>query len=180
MTENRDRSLVALLHGPDQAGIVARVAGWIFEHGGNIIHADQHRDHEAGIFFQRVEWSCSGDAAADEAAFARFAEESGHGSPGGGEPIARHAWRSWSPSSTIVFTTWSCARKQVSSGGDLVAVVSNHDALRDAAEGYGLPYHLIPVEKGKKAEAETAAAGTAPESGGRRGRPGPLHAGALG
>jgi formyltetrahydrofolate deformylase len=49
-------TLIALLHGPDQPGLVARVAGWIFERGGNILHADQHRDMEAGIFFQRVEW----------------------------------------------------------------------------------------------------------------------------
>src|SRR5437764_15135262 len=49
-------TLIALLHGPDQPGLVARVAGWIFKRGGNILHADQHRDMEAGIFFQRVEW----------------------------------------------------------------------------------------------------------------------------
>src|SRR5437763_17141368 len=49
-------TLVALLHGPDQPGLVARVASWIFDRGGNILHADQHRDMEAGIFFQRVEW----------------------------------------------------------------------------------------------------------------------------
>jgi formyltetrahydrofolate deformylase len=49
-------TLIALLHGPDQPGLVARVAGWIFERGGNILHADQHRDREAGIFFQRIEW----------------------------------------------------------------------------------------------------------------------------
>ena len=49
-------TLVALLHGPDQPGLVARVAGWIFARGGNILHADQHRDMEEGVFFQRVEW----------------------------------------------------------------------------------------------------------------------------
>ena len=42
-------TLIALLHGPDQPGLVARVAGWIFERGGNILHADQHRDMESGI-----------------------------------------------------------------------------------------------------------------------------------
>src|SRR3954470_8051119 len=49
-------NLIALLHGPDQPGLVARVASWIYDRGGNILHADQHRDREAGIFFQRVEW----------------------------------------------------------------------------------------------------------------------------
>ncbi|MFR6031845.1 MAG: hypothetical protein ACLUKN_00915 [Bacilli bacterium] len=36
--------------------IVARVSGWIYARGGNILHADQHRDRQEGIFFQRVEW----------------------------------------------------------------------------------------------------------------------------
>ena len=56
MSHPTSPTLVALLHGPDQPGLVARVAGWVFERGGNILHADQHRDMEAGIFFQRVEW----------------------------------------------------------------------------------------------------------------------------
>ena len=49
-------SLVALLHGPDRPGLVARVAGWIFERGGNILHADQHQDAERDLFLMRVEW----------------------------------------------------------------------------------------------------------------------------
>ena len=55
-------SIVALLHGPDRPGLVAQVAGWIFEQGGNILHADQHRDAEENVFFQRVEWSQPGAA----------------------------------------------------------------------------------------------------------------------
>ena len=49
-------SIIALLHGPDQPGLVSRVSSWIFLRGSNIIHADQHQDHEANIFFQRVEF----------------------------------------------------------------------------------------------------------------------------
>ena len=72
-------TLIALLHGPDQPGLVARVSGWIFEHGGNILHADQHHDREAGVFFQRVEWDPrAGGAGADPAAFRRvFRRETG-------------------------------------------------------------------------------------------------------
>src|SRR5476651_556364 len=53
-------TLVALLHGPDQPGLVAKTAGWIFARQGNILHADQHRDMEAGEFFQRIEWVPAG------------------------------------------------------------------------------------------------------------------------
>ena len=49
-------TVIALLHGPDQPGLVSKVSSWIFERGSNIDHADQHKDTEANIFFQRVEW----------------------------------------------------------------------------------------------------------------------------
>ena len=42
-------SIVALLHGPDRPGIVAKVAGWIHDRGGNVLHADQHLDREEDI-----------------------------------------------------------------------------------------------------------------------------------
>lgn len=71
-------TLIALLHGPDQPGLVACVAGWIFERGGNILHADQHRDMEAGVFFQRVEW---------EPCFA----EASQGKPSGGRTVGEAA-----------------------------------------------------------------------------------------
>jgi hypothetical protein len=49
-------SVIALLHGPNQPGIVARISNWIFSHGGDILDADQHCDFEENVFFQRVEW----------------------------------------------------------------------------------------------------------------------------
>ena len=39
---------------------MAAVAGLLCHHGANIIHADQHQDHEAGLFFMRVEWGLDG------------------------------------------------------------------------------------------------------------------------
>src|SRR5665213_650142 len=50
-------SAVLLIDCPDRKGLVARVAGLLYEHGANILHADQHQDHELGLFFMRVEWS---------------------------------------------------------------------------------------------------------------------------
>src|SRR3954469_7455784 len=73
-------TLIALLHGPDQPGLVARVSGWIFARGGNILHADQHRDMEAGVFFQRVEWVCApgeGGAEREASEFRAFGESLG-------------------------------------------------------------------------------------------------------
>ena len=52
-------SVIALLYGPDQPGLVAKTAGWIHQRGGNVLHADQHLDRDENIFFQRVEWQPS-------------------------------------------------------------------------------------------------------------------------
>jgi len=48
---------VALIDCPDRKGLVAAVAGILYRYGANIVHADQHQDPEAGLFFMRVEWA---------------------------------------------------------------------------------------------------------------------------
>src|ERR1035438_9402783 len=63
-------SAVLLIDCPDQKGLVARVSSLLYRHGANILHADQHQDHELGLFFMRVEWALDGasnDSAAPEA-----------------------------------------------------------------------------------------------------------------
>ena len=57
---------VLLIHCPDQKGLVARVAGLLYEHGANILHADQHQDHDLGLFFMRVEWGLAAGGSLDE------------------------------------------------------------------------------------------------------------------
>ena len=48
---------VLLLSCADQPGLVHAVAEFVLRVGGNIVHAEQHVDHEAGVFFQRVEFT---------------------------------------------------------------------------------------------------------------------------
>ena len=56
---------------------MARVSRLLYQHGANILHADQHQDHELGLFFMRVEWGGlaipaePSDSAFDMAAFER-------------------------------------------------------------------------------------------------------------
>jgi formyltetrahydrofolate deformylase len=159
-------TVTALLHGPDQPGLVARVAGWIFSRGGNILHADQHRDTEAGVFFQRIEWDpafaepTAGGAAGGEAElamerdFARFARET----LGMNVRLLSSAER---PRVAIfVSKADHCFHDLVlrwKAGDfpcDIVAVVGNHLDLAPVAEGYGLRFFHIPVSPATKAEAE--------------------------
>jgi len=51
---------VLLIDCPDRKGLVAAVASLLYRYGANITHADQHQDHDAGLFFMRVEWALEG------------------------------------------------------------------------------------------------------------------------
>src|SRR5689334_306685 len=50
---------VLLLSCPDQKGVVASVANFVYSHGGNILHADEHADAESNLFLMRVEFDPS-------------------------------------------------------------------------------------------------------------------------
>jgi len=147
-------TLVALLHGPDQPGLVARVAGWIFERGGNILHADQHRDMEAGVFFQRVEWTqAAGSVSAGADEFTEFATKLGMS--------VRLASSAHRPRVAIFVSKFDhCFHDLVlrwkagEYACDLAAIISNHTELAAAARGYGLAFHHIPVAAANKAADE--------------------------
>jgi formyltetrahydrofolate deformylase len=60
----------------DQPGITARVTGYLFEQGGNILEAQQFNDEEDAEFFMRVEFDPgSADLAALRSGFAALARE---------------------------------------------------------------------------------------------------------
>jgi formyltetrahydrofolate deformylase len=175
-------TLIALLHGPDQPGLVARVAGWIFERGGNILHADQHRDMEAGVFFQRVEWvPCFAQAAQGGAAFAPPMQELRRVGKATADKPAKMAqaaeeFRAFALTLGMQARVASSARRPrvaifVSKAdhcfhdlvlrgnagefnGEFALVISNHDDLAGVARSYGLPFHHLPVVAKSKAAAE--------------------------
>jgi formyltetrahydrofolate deformylase len=69
-------SAVLLINCPDRKGLVAGVASLLYRYGANITHADQHQDHEANLFFMRVEWILEGfDLSAFRAEFQTTAAE---------------------------------------------------------------------------------------------------------
>jgi formyltetrahydrofolate deformylase len=148
-------SLVALLHGPDQPGLVARVSHWIFERGGNILHADQHRDTEEGVFFQRVEWEpVAGALSADADAFAAFAGGLGMNVTVTSSARRRRVAIFVSKADHCFHDLALRWRAGEFSGGEITAIVSNHSDLEAAARGYGLDFHLIAVTAETKAAAE--------------------------
>ena len=51
---------IMLISCSDQKGITASVSHFIYQHNGNILHADQHIDDQTNTFFMRIEWSLKG------------------------------------------------------------------------------------------------------------------------
>ncbi|MGK0176219.1 MAG: formyltetrahydrofolate deformylase [Lentimonas sp.] len=148
-------SIIALLHGPDQPGLVSRVSSWIFLRGSNITHADQHRDNETNIFFQRVEWTPSSGKADEEAdSFEQFVRDE----LGMTVQIARSSDR---PKVALFVSKFDhCFHDSIlrfrsgEMNGELACILSNHKDLRVDADSYGIPFHHIPVNKDTKPDAE--------------------------
>jgi formyltetrahydrofolate deformylase len=149
-------TLIALLHGPDQTGLVARVSGWIFRRRGNILHADQHRDPEAGVFFQRVEWELPAGAqpAAEEAAFLAFARDELKMQARIADSVARPRVALFVSKADHCFHDLVLRWRAGEFPCEIVAVVSNHRDLAAVAAGYGLKFHHLPVAAANKAAGE--------------------------
>ena len=145
-----------LLSCPDQPGLVAAVAEFIFGNGGNIVHADQHTDSEEGIFFQRVEFDLEGFAipradvarAFDELA-SRFAMQTrltfSDGVPRVAVMMSREPHCMYD-----LLARWKTGEY----AADIPLVISNHPDHADAAEHFGVQYHYLPVSPETKREQE--------------------------
>ena len=158
---------VLLIDCPDRTGLVARVAGLLYQHGANILHADQHQDHDLGLFFMRMEWALNGAAAKqignsnepafDLAAFSRaFA------------PLAAELNMRWRIESTqqkprvALFCSQylHCVADLLhrwQSGEllcDIPVVVSNHREAEKLAAYCGIPFEYIPLSAKTRAAAE--------------------------
>ena len=151
-----ERSIIALLHGPDQPGIVAKVAGWIHDHGGNVLHADQHLDRQENIFFQRVEWTPqkSNDLRSESDDFSTFANKDL------GMKVRIALSEDCPRIAIMVSKADHCFHDlvlRVRSGewnANIAGVLSNHENLGSAAHGYNLNYLHLPVSKESKQEIE--------------------------
>jgi formyltetrahydrofolate deformylase len=149
-----------LISCPDRRGIVAAVSRFLFEHGANILDADQHStDPQGGTFFMRMEFHLDGLDVDREQLERAFAAEVG-------EPFAMD----WS----IAYAT---RRKRVAilvsredhclldllwrwRSGDLDAdvglVLSNHRDVEQDVAGFGVPFAHVPVTPETKPQAERA------------------------
>ncbi|MCC7143422.1 MAG: formyltetrahydrofolate deformylase [Candidatus Eisenbacteria bacterium] len=151
------KTAILLVHCPDRRGLVAAIADFLYRHGANILHADQHQDAELSLFLTRIEWDLEGFDLQGAGAFRpEFAE------------LAERFEMDWQ----LKFST---DRPRVAvfvskvdhclvdllhrhQSGELRCeipmVVSNHPDNRRITEFYGIPFHSTEVTKENKEEAE--------------------------
>jgi formyltetrahydrofolate deformylase len=155
---------VLLIDCPDRKGLVARVAGLLYEHGANILHADQHQDHEQGLFFMRVEWSLNGekngsgetpgfDLAAFRKAFAPLAVELAMHwklSVSAERPRVALFCSQYLHCMADLLHRWRTGELEC----EIPVIVSNHRAVENLAAFYGVPFEYIENTAATRAQAE--------------------------
>jgi formyltetrahydrofolate deformylase len=142
----------------DRTGLVAALSEFVFASGGNILDADQHAEAETGLFFMRLAWDTTGFKLGRDGITAALAD------------LGKRFDLGWE-------LTYSDVRPRVAVfaskqphclydlllahqlgelGGDLVLVVSNHEALRSVAGHFGVRFEHVPLAPGGKDTAEAA------------------------
>ena len=138
----------------DRPGIVHAVSGFLLERGGNIEEAAQYNDHGTGLFFMRVQFTCTQLTQDDLRVHLRVFADT-------------FAMR-WSlhtlaePVRTVIFVSkeghclndlmfrWKSGLLPL----DIRAIVSNHRDFYQLAASYNVPFHHIPMTAATKAQAE--------------------------
>lgn len=150
------RTAVLLARGPDRKGLVARIAGFLYSHGANILHADQHIDMLAGMFFQRIEFTLDDMDLPPEQLQEQLV------------PLMRDLGMTFQLYGTddvprvavLVSKLEHCLidlllRSRAGEiRGQIAVVVSNHETLRPWAELFQVPFVYLPVTPETRAEQE--------------------------
>jgi formyltetrahydrofolate deformylase len=149
-------SAILLVSCPDAKGEVATIADFVYRHGGNILHADEHADEESGLFLMRVEFDPK-DFDVDLSQFGRHFS-----------PVAEQFKMTWRlaqsahrPRMIIFVSRYDHCLVDLlyrhQSGElncDIALIVSNHPDNQPVAEFYKIPYHVVSVARDNKRDAE--------------------------
>ncbi|MBD1213915.1 MAG: formyltetrahydrofolate deformylase [Dolichospermum sp.] len=150
------QTAILLISCPDQRGLVAKFANFIYANGGNITHADQHTDFEAGLFLNRIEWQLKGfnlpkDLIAP--AFNAIAQPLNakwelHFS----DTLPRIAIWVSRQDHCLLDLIWRHRAKEFHA--EIPLIMSNHPDLQPIVEQFGIDYHCLPITNDNKQEQE--------------------------
>jgi formyltetrahydrofolate deformylase len=154
-------SAILLVSCPDARGEVAAISDFVYRHGGNILHADEHADEESGLFLMRVEFDPKDfDIDLADNVHADFTKHF--------SPIAEKFQMTWRLSLStdrprmIIFVSKydHCLvdllyrHRSGELACDIPLIISNHPDNRAIADFYKIPYTIISITKENKQESE--------------------------
>jgi len=154
-------SAILLVSCPDAKGEVATIADFVYRHGGNILHADEHADEESGLFLMRVEFDPRDfNIDLSQKDLADFGRQF--------SPIAetfnmrwRLAQSSQRPRMIILVSKYDHCLVDLlyrhQSGElacDIPLIISNHPDNQPIADFYKIPYTVISITRDNKHQAE--------------------------
>ncbi|MEH1958936.1 MAG: formyltetrahydrofolate deformylase [Nostoc sp.] len=145
-----------LISCPDQRGLVAKFANFIYSNGGNIIHADQHTDFAAGLFLTRIEWQLDGFNLPREfiaPAFNAIAQPVGaKWEIRFSDTVPRIAIWVSRQDHCLFDLIWRQRAKEFIA--EIPLIISNHSNLKVIAEQFNIDFQHIPITKDNKSEQE--------------------------
>jgi formyltetrahydrofolate deformylase len=141
----------------DRTGLVAALSDFVFRHDGNILDADQHAERESGQFFMRLCWDL------DRFNLDPTAMRKELGGIAGRFDLRWELTINDRPPRVAIFVSKAphclydllLCQKLGDLGGEVMAVISNHELLVDVCRHFEVPFHHVPTTD--KAVAEAAA-----------------------
>ncbi len=147
---------ILLISCPDQKGITASIANFVYQHNGNILHADQHIDEQTNTFFMRIEWDLKNFKLSPEKISQKF------------KPFAKKFGMKWNlyltsqPPRVAIFVSrhlhclYDILLRQRAGqlDCDIPLIISNHPQARPLAHDFGLHFFEFPITKTNKQNQE--------------------------
>jgi len=145
-----------LISCPDQKGLVAKIASFIYANGGNIIHADQHTDFAAGLFLTRLEWQLEGFNLSRDiigTAFNAIAQPlQANWQLHFSDTVPRIAIWVSKQDHCLYDLLWRQRSRELNV--DIPLIISNHPNLGAIAEQFNIDYHYSPITQDTKQDQE--------------------------
>lgn len=152
----KHQKITLLIKCEDQTGLVAKITGFFFEHGFNILSCQQHVNKAENNYFMRIHVS------AEDVILSKQDLESTFGT------LADSLEIEWSINyendkkkvAIMVSHTSHCLYDLLERQreGDLDCsiemIISNHEKLRSISEMFGIPYYHLPVDRTDKSKQE--------------------------
>ncbi len=155
--DNKQKNAILLLHCPDTQGILAAVTDFINVNKGNIVYLDQYVDYVNNVFFMRVEWDLNQFlipsekieeyfqtlfAAKYQMEFSLYFSDI--------RPKMALFVSKMSHCLFDILARYTAGEMNV----DIPFIISNHPDLKWVGDKFGIPFHVIPLNKDNRTELE--------------------------